>query len=290
VLNHSVTEYLAGCPDASRDRYVLLDAQDWMTDAQLTALWAEITRTARPGARVIFRTAAEPSLLPGRVDPALLAPLALRGGVVRAPPHPGVIVRRSMAASISTSSKADMGDAAAAALMDRLYRRQRHFYDLTRKHYLLGREPRLIDGLAPPSGSRVLEIGCGTARNLVDRGPAPGRRRTSSASTSRPRCWIRRAGSSGARGSPRAIELGPRRCHPRSIRPGCSACPAFSRIFFSYSLSMIPDWRLALARALVWLPAGGELHIVDFGGQERLPRWFRAGFAGLAGTVPCQSA
>ena len=73
VLNRSVTEYLAGCPDASRDRYVLLDAQDWMTDAQLNALWAEITRTARPGARVIFRTAAEPSLLPGRLDPALLA-------------------------------------------------------------------------------------------------------------------------------------------------------------------------------------------------------------------------
>jgi S-adenosylmethionine-diacylglycerol 3-amino-3-carboxypropyl transferase len=73
VLNRSVTEYLVGCPDASRDRYVLLDAQDWMTDAQLTALWAEITRTARPGARVIFRTAAEPSLLPGRLDPALLA-------------------------------------------------------------------------------------------------------------------------------------------------------------------------------------------------------------------------
>ncbi|HYD06866.1 MAG TPA: DUF3419 family protein, partial [Reyranella sp.] len=72
VLNRSVTEYLAGCADASRDRYVLLDAQDWMTDAQLNALWAEITRTARPGARVIFRTAAEPSLLPGRVDPRIL--------------------------------------------------------------------------------------------------------------------------------------------------------------------------------------------------------------------------
>ena len=72
VMNRSITEYLAGCPDASRDRYVLLDAQDWMTDAQLDALWTEITRTARPGARVIFRTAAEPSLLPGRLDPALL--------------------------------------------------------------------------------------------------------------------------------------------------------------------------------------------------------------------------
>ena len=72
VMNRSVTEYLASCPAASRDRYVLLDAQDWMTDDQLNALWTEITRTARPGARVIFRTAAEPSLLPGRLDPALL--------------------------------------------------------------------------------------------------------------------------------------------------------------------------------------------------------------------------
>ncbi len=72
VLNCSVTDYLAASPAASRDRYVLLDAQDWMTDVQLDALWNEITRTARPGARVIFRTAAGPSLLPGRVAPALL--------------------------------------------------------------------------------------------------------------------------------------------------------------------------------------------------------------------------
>jgi S-adenosylmethionine-diacylglycerol 3-amino-3-carboxypropyl transferase len=68
VLNRSITEYLASCADDSRDRYVLLDAQDWMTDSQLNALWTEITRTARSGARVIFRTAAEPSLLPGRVE------------------------------------------------------------------------------------------------------------------------------------------------------------------------------------------------------------------------------
>jgi len=59
-----------------------------------------------------------------------------------------------------------MAEVAAAALMDRLYRRQRHFYDVTRKYYLLGRD-RLIEGLAPPPGGRVLEIGCGTARNLV---------------------------------------------------------------------------------------------------------------------------
>jgi len=72
VHHISVTELLAAKPAASVDRFVLLDAQDWMTDRQLNALWAEITRTAAPGARVIFRTAASPSLLPGRVSPAIL--------------------------------------------------------------------------------------------------------------------------------------------------------------------------------------------------------------------------
>ena len=72
VLNRSFTEYLEAQEDASRDRYILLDAQDWMSDQQLNALWKEITRTAKPGARVIFRTAAKPSLLPGRVVPEIL--------------------------------------------------------------------------------------------------------------------------------------------------------------------------------------------------------------------------
>lgn len=67
VLNRNFTEHLQSEPDSSLDAYVLLDAQDWMTDAQLNGLWDEITRTAKPGARVIFRTAAEPTLLPGRV-------------------------------------------------------------------------------------------------------------------------------------------------------------------------------------------------------------------------------
>jgi S-adenosylmethionine-diacylglycerol 3-amino-3-carboxypropyl transferase len=67
-----MTEHLAEAGDASHDRYILLDAQDWMSDAQLTDLWAEITRTAHPGARVLFRTAAEETLLPGRLPDALL--------------------------------------------------------------------------------------------------------------------------------------------------------------------------------------------------------------------------
>lgn len=73
VLNQSYTEFLRGEPDASANCYVLLDAQDWMNDNQLNDLWRQITRTARPNARVIFRTAAAPSLLPGRVEDAVLA-------------------------------------------------------------------------------------------------------------------------------------------------------------------------------------------------------------------------
>ena len=72
VHHASMTAHLADALAASFDRYVLLDAQDWMNDADLTALWGEITRTARPGARVIFRTAAEPTILPGRVPDAIL--------------------------------------------------------------------------------------------------------------------------------------------------------------------------------------------------------------------------
>jgi S-adenosylmethionine-diacylglycerol 3-amino-3-carboxypropyl transferase len=56
----------------SFDAFVLLDAQDWMDDETLNRLWRAIARAARPGARVIFRTAAEPSLLPGRLAPELL--------------------------------------------------------------------------------------------------------------------------------------------------------------------------------------------------------------------------
>ena len=73
VEQRSVTEELAGSAPANFDAYVLLDAQDWMTDAQLTALWTEITRTARPGARVIFRTAGVPTILPGRLPDEILA-------------------------------------------------------------------------------------------------------------------------------------------------------------------------------------------------------------------------
>ncbi|NBC88306.1 MAG: DUF3419 family protein [Alphaproteobacteria bacterium] len=73
VINANMVQWIGERAEASLDRFVLLDAQDWMNNAQLDDLWSRITRASRPGARVLFRTAAEPSLLPGRLDEAILS-------------------------------------------------------------------------------------------------------------------------------------------------------------------------------------------------------------------------
>lgn len=161
-----------------------------------------------------------------------------------------------------------------AGLMDRIYRRQRHVYDLSRKYYLLGRD-RLIHDLAPPAGGRVLEIGCGTARNLI----AVGHRHPDARlygidlslemlDTAR-----RRVEREGLADRIRLAHADATQFDPALL----FGVPGFARIFFSYTLSMIPEWERALAQSVVWLQPGGELHLVDFGGQERLPRWFRGG-------------
>jgi len=73
AVNRTFTGELVRHAPHTLDAYILLDAQDWMTDAQLNMLWTEITRTARPGARVLFRTGGTDDILPGRVSDALLS-------------------------------------------------------------------------------------------------------------------------------------------------------------------------------------------------------------------------
>jgi len=73
VERGNMVQWIGDRDEASMDRFVLLDAQDWMNDGQLDELWGRITRASRPGARVLFRTAAEPTMLPGRLDDAILS-------------------------------------------------------------------------------------------------------------------------------------------------------------------------------------------------------------------------
>ena len=158
-------------------------------------------------------------------------------------------------------------------LMDRVYRRQRHFYDLTRRYYLLGRD-RLIENLAPPPGATALEVGCGTGRNLVCAARRHPQAEFFGVDISHEMlATARRAAARAGMGDRIRLASGDAtRFHPYAV----FGFSRFDRIFMSYTLSMIPDWQAALAQAACNLAPGGSLHIVDFGQQERLPRWFRA--------------
>jgi S-adenosylmethionine-diacylglycerol 3-amino-3-carboxypropyl transferase len=65
IEQNNVLDALKRMPANSVDAVVLLDAQDWMTPEEICTLWTEITRTANPGARIIFRTAGTSSPIEG---------------------------------------------------------------------------------------------------------------------------------------------------------------------------------------------------------------------------------
>jgi len=152
--------------------------------------------------------------------------------------------------------------------MNRMYRRQRHIYDATRRYYLLGRD-QLIAGLQPAVGDSILEIGCGTGRNLV----LAARRHPDAqffgidVSTEMLTSAISTVSRRGLTSRIRVAHGDGAAFNPQSL----FGIPSFDHILISYSLSMIPEWRGVLQAAVARLKPGGRLHVVDFGRQERLP-------------------
>lgn len=161
-------------------------------------------------------------------------------------------------------------DTSAAGHMDGIYRYQRYIYDATRRYYLLGRD-RLIAGLDVPPGGTVLEVGCGTARNLVlaaRRFPAM---RGYGLDVSEE--MLRTARKSVERaGLAQRISLAAADATAFDAA-ALWGVPAFDRIFISYALSMIPPWRDVVACAAGHLAPGGALHVVDFGDFAGYPAW-----------------
>ena len=160
----------------------------------------------------------------------------------------------------------------AAVRMDRQYRWQRHIYDVTRVPYLLGRD-RLITELDPPCGAHVLEIGCGTGRNLIRIARTyPGVEcfgiDVSNVMLDTARRSIEGAGLAGRIrfAQADAVTADPARLFGRR---------SFDRVMISYALSMIPPWRHALAHATSLVRPEGSLCLVDFGDQAGMPVWFR---------------
>jgi S-adenosylmethionine-diacylgycerolhomoserine-N-methlytransferase len=157
----------------------------------------------------------------------------------------------------------------ATARMNRMYRRQRHFYDGTRRYYLLGRD-QLISGLQPGTGANVLEIGCGTGRNLVLAARLYRHTRFFGVdvSTEMLTSAITAISRAGLTSQVRVAHGDGTGFDPRLL----FGIARFDHVMISYSLSMIPDWLRVLESAANRLKPGGRLHVVDFGNQEHLPR------------------
>jgi len=155
----------------------------------------------------------------------------------------------------------------ASRRMNRMYRRQSHIYDVTRRYYLLGRD-RMIADLDPAAGASVLEIGCGTGRNLVHAARRYPQARffgidVSTEMLASAMSTIARADLAGR------IRLA--QADAACANPAVSfAVAGFDAVMISYSLSMIPEWRHVLGEAVGLLKPGGHLHVVDFGDLERL--------------------
>ncbi|MDH6269215.1 S-adenosylmethionine-diacylgycerolhomoserine-N-methyltransferase [Rhizobium sp. SG_E_25_P2] len=158
-----------------------------------------------------------------------------------------------------------------SSLMDDIYRHQRHIYDLTRKYYLLGRD-ETIRGLTMTARQSLLEVGCGTGRNLVVAGRLfPGIRpfgldiSAEMLASAQKRLTIE--------GMPAPVL---KLADATSFAPNEFGVAGFDRILISYALSMIPDWQQTIEQCVNALKPGGSLHVVDFGQQEGLPSPFRA--------------
>lgn len=156
--------------------------------------------------------------------------------------------------------------------MDKMYRHQRYFYDFTRKYYLLGRD-KLIEKLNVKSGENILEIGCGTARNLMilaRKFPA-----TNFYGLDASAAMLETARKKIEAKNVKNIRLENVLAGDFGFQKTFNLEKPFDTIYFSYSITMIPDWREAIAVALENLKDGRSFYIVDFYDQRDLFAPFR---------------
>jgi len=148
-----------------------------------------------------------------------------------------------------------------AERLRRFYAPQADAYDAFRERLLYGRE-ELVARLAPPAGAAVVELGAGTGRTACFLGARLGNLgRFELVDLCAPLLRVARRRFAD-QPNVHVVEADAAVYRPRG-RVDC--------VYFSYALTMIPDWRRAIDNALDVLAPGGLLGVVDFYVAARRP-------------------
>ncbi|MCQ3973113.1 MAG: class I SAM-dependent methyltransferase [Anaerolineae bacterium] len=141
--------------------------------------------------------------------------------------------------------------------MERYYRLHAKIYDATRWSFLFGRKTIIQQVAAITQPVTILEIGCGTGKNLLTLAQTFPQAQLIGLDISESMLRIA-AKNLGARlGSVELLH----RAYDRPLYPE----PRFDLILCSYSLSMInPDWQKIIEYAKADLNPGGFMAVVDF--------------------------
>lgn len=156
--------------------------------------------------------------------------------------------------------------------MDKMYRYQRYIYDLTRKYYLLGRD-KLIAEMQIKDGENILEIGCGTARNLIIL--AQKYPKTNFFGLDASAEMLKTAQAKIDAKNIKNITLRTALADDFAFDKTFELGEKFDAAFFSYAVSIIPTWKESIENALENVQSSKTLYIVDFYDQAALPKWFR---------------
>lgn len=141
-----------------------------------------------------------------------------------------------------------------ATRLQAFYAPQAGRYDAFRERLLHGRG-ELIDRLGIGDGMRVVELGCGTGSSLERMGPRARRCAGIQLVDLCPALLAVAQQRAVAHDNVEVIEADAARWRPAT---------AVDRVFLSYALTMIPDWRAVIDNAVSMLKPGGYLGVVDF--------------------------
>jgi S-adenosylmethionine-diacylgycerolhomoserine-N-methlytransferase len=144
----------------------------------------------------------------------------------------------------------------AETAVEKYYRFHSRIYDATRWSFLFGRTA-IMKNFADSAPQNILEVGCGTGRNLVELGRRFPQAQVTGVDLSATMLDLARVKIAGF--GPRVQLLHQAYTAPLSDPPG------YDLVLFSYALSMFnPGYDTALAAARRDLVPGGRIAVVDF--------------------------